>query len=310
MISKLFSLDYANKIYYFNFNNGRYQMYASGNPLDIIAHTTVRIECITNSGVSTGTGFFFQFLEDKEKGSQVPCIVTNKHVIEGAKVGKLYFSPEKTKGIRDLDNHYIFEVADFENKFILHPDPNVDLAIFPLAEVINQLKKEQKSFYYVFLNKSNVISESYLQKIPTINDILMIGYPNGIWDTHHNLPIIRKGITATHPKLSYCGKNEFMIDAACFPGSSGSPVFLSYIGSYIDPESQALVAGTKILLLGVLYAGPQHTTTGEIKIINVPTVDKPFAISSIPNNLGLVIQIQKVLDFEDILSSLINAKPI
>lgn len=285
-------------------------MHAPGNPLDVIAHTTVRIECITDSGVSTGTGFFFQFLDNEEEGIHIPCIVTNKHVIEGAKVGKLYLSPEKSKGVRDLDNHYIFNVIDFEKKFILHPDPNVDLAIFPLAEVIEQLEKEKQSFYYVFLNKSNIAPKSFLEKIPTINDILMIGYPNGIWDTRHNLPIIRKGITATHPKLSYCGKDEFMIDAACFPGSSGSPVFLSYIGSYVDPESNSLVAGTKILLVGVLYAGPQHTTTGEIKIINVPTVDKPIAVSSIPNNLGLVIQIQKVLDFEDILSSLISMQRV
>lgn len=285
-------------------------MNAIGNPLDIIAHTTVRIECITDSGVSTGTGFFFQFLDNEEEGVHIPCIVTNKHVIEGAKVGKLYLSPEKAKGVRDLDNHYIFNVVDFEKKFILHPDPNVDLAIFPLAEVIEQLNEEKQSFYYVFLNKNNIAPKSFLEKIPTINDILMIGYPNGIWDTRHNLPIIRKGITATHPKLSYCGKDEFMIDAACFPGSSGSPVFLSYIGSYVDPESNSLVAGTKILLLGVLYAGPQHTTTGEIKIINVPTVDKPVSVSSIPNNLGLVIQIQKVLDFEDILSSLISREHV
>ncbi len=44
----------------------------------------------------------------------------------------------------------------------------------------------------------------------------MIGYPNGIWDEANNMPIIRRGITATHPNFNYNGKPEFMIDAACF----------------------------------------------------------------------------------------------
>ncbi|WP_204104003.1 MULTISPECIES: hypothetical protein [Spirulina sp. CCY15215] len=118
----------------------------------------------------------------------------------------------------------------------------------------------------------------------------------------HHLPIIRKGITATHPKLKYNGKPEFMIDAACFPGSSGSPVFLIRTGTYLNEDGDTvLMEGFQLIFLGTLYAGPQHTTTGEIKIIEVPTDTKPVAISAIPNNLGLVIQAQKTLDFETIL---------
>lgn len=52
----------------------------------------------------------------------------------------------------------------------------------------------------------------------------MVGYPDGIWDEFNNQPIVRRGITATHPKNDFNGKGEFLIDAVCFPGSSGSPV--------------------------------------------------------------------------------------
>lgn len=36
----------------------------------------------------------------------------------------------------------------------------------------------------------------------------------------------RRGITATNINFDYNGKKEFVIDAACFPGSSGFPVFI------------------------------------------------------------------------------------
>jgi hypothetical protein len=44
-------------------------------------------------------------------------------------------------------------------------------------------------------------------------------------DSANNLPIVRKSITATHPSIDYRERREFLIDAACFFGSSGSPVF-------------------------------------------------------------------------------------
>jgi hypothetical protein len=131
-----------------------------------------------------------------------------------------------------------------------------------------------------------------------MEEIVMIGYPNGLWDELHNLPIIRKGITATHPGLRLNGKPEFLIDAACFPGSSGSPVFLANIGSYVSSEG-ALCAGSRVMLLGTLYAGPQHTTTGEIIIVNVPTDTKQVAVGSIPNNLGYVIHASELLVLEE-----------
>ena len=126
----------------------------------------------------------------------------------------------------------------------------------------------------------------------------MIGYPNGIWDSVNNKPIFRKGITATHPKFDYNGKKEFMIDAACFPGSSGSPVFILNEGGYRDKKGNTYLGTTRIMLIGVLYAGPQHTATGEVKIINVPTSQIPVSISSIPNNLGIVIKSFRIKELE------------
>lgn len=87
---------------------------AAGEPLKNIIHSTVRIECQTNDGISTGTGFFFQFLYNEKERTHIPCIVTNKHVIKGAITGKFYLSPEKTPCVRDLDNHYTYVLNNFK----------------------------------------------------------------------------------------------------------------------------------------------------------------------------------------------------
>ena len=54
----------------------------------------------------------------------------------------------------------------------------------------------------------------------------------------------------------------------------------------------------RVILMGVLYAGPQHTTTGEVRIIDVPTVQRPISITTIPNNLGLIIKAERIIELE------------
>jgi hypothetical protein len=130
----------------------------------------------------------------------------------------------------------------------------------------------------------------------------MVGYPNGIWDSAHNMPIFRKGTTATHPNLDWNNRPEFLIDAACFPGSSGSPVFLLNEGGYMS-RNGPIFGKSRLKLLGVLYAGPQHTVEGDIKIVAVPTQNKPIAVASIPNNLGMIIKSRELLAFDDLLSN-------
>ncbi|KJH69606.1 trypsin-like peptidase domain-containing protein [Aliterella atlantica] len=268
------------------------------NLIDQLVHSTVRIECVTQYGSSSGSGYFFAFLETGE--SHVPCIITNKHVISGALRGKFHLTIQGQDGLPKLGEHISCEFDNFESMWLEHPDPAIDLAIFPIAPLVHQARNQNINFHFTCLNKSVIATEELLFTLPTMEEIVMIGYPNGIWDAKHNLPIIRRGITATHPKLPYNGQPIFVIDAACFPGSSGSPVFLVNVGSYVDATG-TLYVGNRIALLGTLYAGPQHSTTGEIIIVEVPTDTKPVSISSIPNNLGFVIHASKVLDFEMLL---------
>ena len=271
----------------------------SMSPIENLVHSTIRIECDLENGISSGSGYFFAFNFSEDKRF-IPCIVTNKHVISGAITGRFHITLADNNGDPILGQYETIELEHFEQNWIPHPDSKVDLTVLPIGPILHKLDEIGKKPYYVPLGKGILPSKDMLDELSSIEDIVMIGYPNGLWDSKHNLPIIRKGITATHPKLNYNGRAEFLIDAACFPGSSGSPVFLANLGSFTNKEGE-LMAGYRIALLGTLYAGPQHTATGDIIFSAIPQT-----ITNIPNNLGLVIRYDALSDFEPILSRLIG----
>jgi hypothetical protein len=273
-------------------------------PSEQLTHSTVRIECrLADGSGSTGSGFFFQCLQDDQR--HVPVIVTNKHVVAGTTRGKFSLTLRGPDGGPQLGQHLSIELDRFEQRWLPHPDADVDLTIMPIAPLLQQAQQQGRTFFFIALDKNLLMSNSELSDLSALEDVIMIGYPNGIWDAANNLPVVRRGVTATHPNVNYEGRREFMIDAACFPGSSGSPVFLYNVGGWADRSGNMIIGGVRVKLLGTLYAGPQHTATGEIQIVAVPTTDRPVAISRIPNNLGLVIKASRLAEFDEVLRTLL-----
>ncbi len=85
---------------------------------EFLAHNTVKIEGLLKNGeYSIGTGFLYQFFSNN--GTPYPALVTNKHVLNGAKDVTLLFNP------RGRDNK-----ADFKNGSLpfLFPVPVVTRA--------------------------------------------------------------------------------------------------------------------------------------------------------------------------------------
>lgn len=276
--------------------------------LEELTHTTVRINCdLPNHSSSTGTGYIYSFLED-ENDQGVLCVVTNKHVINGAIRAHFNLTKMKTPGVPDYGNHETITIEDIQALAIPHPG-DVDLTAIPLLPILMRTANEGTQFYFKCLDKSSTVSEKFLEGVSPVEQIMMIGYPIGLWDKTNNLPIVRRGITATHLMRKFNGANEFLIDCACFPGSSGSPVFLANIGSYIDQKG-TLVAGCQFSLIGTLYAGPQFNAEGVIEYTTLPTQVTPKITSQIPTNLGLVIQASELFKLESEISKTIdNLRP-
>ncbi len=271
-----------------------------------LLYCTVKIDSTLNSGnTSTGTGFRYNFFINSN--NVVPVLVTNKHVILDSKVGTLRFHKRDKNGILLKKIFYEMHIEDFENAWIMHPDSNIDLCVLPLAEIFQEAQCQDHSIWSVSIDETLIPDKCQLEDLMPLEDIIMVGYPDGIWDSVNNLPIFRRGITATPPNIQYNGNDEFLIDCAVFPGSSGSPIFLYNQGMYYTKKGTH-IGSSRVFLLGIVRATFLHTANGQIIIENIPTQNISTAETSIPNNLGLVIRSQKIKDFEPILTSRLKSK--
>lgn len=111
------------------------------NVAEFVQHTTIRIETEIPDGISTGTGFFLSLKNNKEEHTHIPVIVTNKHVIKNAVRGKLRFSISESEGNPIEGQYFDLIIDNFENMWIKHPEPNIDLCILPIANIHRQIQK-------------------------------------------------------------------------------------------------------------------------------------------------------------------------
>jgi hypothetical protein len=269
-----------------------------------LTYCTTRIECTLSEGrCSVGTGFFFRFLEKED--THIAALITNKHVVAGAREGRFRLHVADASGAPSRSEWFDVTLDDFERRWITCPDDTVDLCILPIAPLFQAAANQGKLIFLTTLDKSLIPTVEELASLGAIEDVVIVGYPIGLWDSINNQPIVRRGSTATHPAMDYEGRREFLIDAACFPGSSGSPVFLYNFGSYSTRDGGTVI-GSRVKLLGILHAGPVYTTTGEIVVANIPTAQRAIAVSQIPINLGFVIRAERLLEFEPKLEAIVK----
>lgn len=255
---------------------------------------TVRIECETPGGVSVGTGFWFMFISDETPERYAHLLVTNKHVVSDGVSIKVRVNTGNKPGEQLSCVDLLIE--NLKEEVILHPSDDVDLCVIPVDCSLQKLHEQYSSLEISFLSNKNLLVP---ENISSIEDVYMTGYPSGLWDEKNNLPITRAGITASSFYDDWNGKTEFMIDMACFPGSSGSPVCIMNTGSY--STSGGLHIGNRLYFLGVLYGGPMFQVNGSVDIINIPTTTPLISRTQQVMNLGLVIKAERLNDFKPLL---------
>ena len=246
--------------------------------------STVKI----NTKTGTGTGFFFEFTNEDMR---IPVIITNKHVVNDADVISLSLHVAYNQQPTDENIN-----VEYQTNWIEHSKYDLCCCLFqPLVEYCNSTLK--KAIYYAPIGENNIWNDKQLSELKTMEDIVMVGYPIGLWDDVQNLPIFRKGVTSSHPTINFKGKKIGLIDAACFPGSSGSPIFI-VDDNYTDKNGNTVIA-QRFGLLGVLYAGPTFDTEGKIVVRDIPTKQEVYSNTQVMINLGYYIKASEILALKE-----------
>lgn len=270
---------------------------------DQLVYSTVKIICHNITVESTGTGFFM--LIDYPDGSNIQAIVTNKHVVKDYDYAEITLAGMNNRGEPDDRNFVTIAIKNLQTKIISHPDENIDICLLFVNDEINESRLAGKPVYYRAIGREMLLRAIDHDSLTSIEDVIMIGYPNGIIDVYNNKPVVRKGITATNLKLDYNGKPDFMIDISCFYGSSGSPVFLRKEGLAKETHENSVTIGLSpsYALLGIIHSMSIATAKGEIIEKEIPTSNATFVETKLPLNLGFVTKASKILEIFDMIKT-------
>lgn len=263
---------------------------------ELLLYNTIRLE--TSNGA--GTGFFFQYKFDE---SIVPVIVTNKHVVNN--------NPNETVRFllhlgddqgNDFEENYD---VTFTTNWLFHGTQDICITFAnPLFEEVR--KRTGKSVFYSGIGEDIIYSKDKLKELSAIESVTMVGYPTGLWDAMHNYPIFRNGYTASHPGYDFNQISTGLVDMACFPGSSGSPVFILNENGYSDKLGNTYLSGRRVIFLGVLHSGPVMNVNGEIVVVDIPTQQKAITQSQTMINLGYYCKAYELLEFKDKIGKMIG----
>lgn len=252
---------------------------------------TVRVDTVLEDG-SEGSGTAFVVSHNHPRGNFL-FVVTNRHLVEGVRQGGLVFTQGKN-GQPMLGQRFQLNIEEFPHAWFLHPDPSVDLAIVPMRPLEAAARDRGIELYYHAIDTRLVPDAQRLASLDALEDVLFVGYPSGVWDQVNLMPIMRRGTTATPIALDFEGRPEFLIDAAVYPGSSGSPVFV------VSPEAMRAQSGPrKFLFAGVVAAVFFREEANRIASMPVPANQGGTTIGSEMIDLGLVIKSQAVIDLID-----------
>lgn len=250
---------------------------------------TIRVDTVLEDG-SEGSGTAFVFSHGNARGTHT-FIVTNRHLVENVRRGGLVFT-QKRNGQPAFGQRFQLNIEDFTHAWFLHPDPEVDLAIIPMRPLEQAARDQGVELYYHVIDSRLAPDPATLRALDALEEVLFVGYPSGVWDQVNLMPILRRGTTATPMALDFEGRKEFLIDAAVYPGSSGSPVFVYQP----DAMRPAHSAGTKILFAGVVAAVFFREEANHLVPAPVPANNHGMVMGSEMIDLGLVIKAEAVLE--------------
>lgn len=300
---------------------------------ELLSYVTVRLTCVRDNGTSCGTGFFYDIPHITDPALHLPVIVSNRHVVKDVVETIIVFTLADENSFPSSEI-YTLRIDNRAFPWIDHPDATVDLSVLPIAPVFKHMQSQGKRPFFFPLNSSFIPDDEYLKSVTQTDEVIMIGYPGGLWDNVNNQPIFRKGILATNPSKNFGGRREFLIDMPVYWGSSGSPVLLFSEGAFLDRRKgeglKGVMLGGRLKLLGINYATITSTVSGKVVSVPVPTVVEDvvqadntangqsnnlpprFSLEAkmgVPNNIGIIIHASRLKEIEEMFANILRKLP-
>lgn len=262
-------------------------------PAEQLLFSTVLVETEGPEAGESRAGTAFMFSYENEEGVLV-TLVTNKHVVHGAKRGTFFFT--KRRGDQPaIGERYDLVFDNFENAWHGHSDPDVDIAVMPLSPVLERIKKESDVDIFIrSLSHEMIPSKEQIEQLDALEEVFFVGYPNAIYDTVNLMPVMRRGSTATPLQIDYEGQPTFLIDASVFPGSSGSPVMIYNLGGFSG--KRGFTVGTRLMFLGILSQAAFLEEEGTIDFAAIPTKTGSVVRTRQMIDIGVVFKAKLIVE--------------
>lgn len=126
-----------------------------------LTYTTTKIDYLFRSPTTGDTiqgyasAFFFNF---DIRGRIFPAIVTNKHVVNDAFLGQMYFTKSSPDGRPLHGQKHLVAFKDFKRLWIQHPSDSVDLCIAPLGHIINRALADSVELFYIAFSEDDILT--------------------------------------------------------------------------------------------------------------------------------------------------------
>ena len=167
--------------------------------------------------LTNATGFFF------EREGRL-FLVTNRHVVHDED-GEHY--PDRLEIELHVDAENIGRTVQFsiplyqDGKSLWREGLDSAGAIDVVAIQLERKALPEKLLYHAF-SPAHLVER--LDHVELGTSVLIVGFPLGVHDTLHRLPVARQSVIASAFGIRFQGKGYFLTDARLHRGMSGAPV--------------------------------------------------------------------------------------
>ena len=218
--------------------------------------------------IYSGTGFFYQQKEPAMKENKLGnyWLVTNRHVVYSSKdsAGKKHLVDNLTFRVRaeEMATQKLIWIeirmsqVELQQKARVLPDTGIDVCVIDICEKVDaELAKLSDINVTICPIEETKLADKSRFPIESSDDVIVIGYPRGFYDTVNLYPIVKNGIIASMWGADFRGTKGFAIDAKLFPGSSGSLVITKPRMEDLDKDGHLIFKKEKIFYCLGIYSG-------------------------------------------------------